>query len=47
MMDPANDPEWIGRLREAELLDGDGVAVGSHVHRGNPAGSPASLPSRS
>jgi Polyketide cyclase / dehydrase and lipid transport len=33
MTDPANDPEWIGGLREAELLDGDGVAVGSRVRR--------------
>jgi hypothetical protein len=33
MTDPANDPSWIGGLREVELLDGDGVAVGSRVRR--------------
>jgi hypothetical protein len=33
MTDPANDPEWIGGLREAELLGAPPVAVGSRVRR--------------
>ena len=33
MTDPANDPEWIGGLREAELLGAGPVAVGSRVRR--------------
>jgi hypothetical protein len=33
MTDPANDPEWIGGLREAELLGDAPVAVGSRVRR--------------
>jgi hypothetical protein len=33
MTDPANDPEWIGGLREAELLGERPVAVGSRVRR--------------
>jgi hypothetical protein len=33
MTDPANDPEWIGGLREAELLAEPPVAVGSRVRR--------------
>jgi hypothetical protein len=33
MSDPANDHEWIGGLREAELLGGSPVAVGSRVRR--------------
>jgi hypothetical protein len=33
MTDPANDPEWIGGLREAELLGEPPVAVGSRVRR--------------
>jgi hypothetical protein len=33
MTDPANDPEWIGGLREAELLGDPPVAVGSRVRR--------------
>jgi Polyketide cyclase / dehydrase and lipid transport len=33
MTDPANDPEWIGGLREAELLGEGPVAVGSRVRR--------------
>ena len=33
MTDPANDPEWIGGLREAELLGGGPVGVGSRVRR--------------
>jgi hypothetical protein len=33
MTDPANDPEWIGGLREAELLGDGPVAVGSRVRR--------------
>ena len=33
MTDPTNDAEWIGGLREVELVgDGPG-AVGSHVRR--------------
>jgi uncharacterized protein YndB with AHSA1/START domain len=33
MTDPANDPQWIGGLREAELLDEAPVRVGSRVRR--------------
>jgi hypothetical protein len=33
MTDPGNDPEWIGGLREAELLGEGPVAVGSRVRR--------------
>jgi hypothetical protein len=33
MTDPANDTQWIGGLREAELLDGPPVRVGSRVRR--------------
>jgi hypothetical protein len=33
MTDPANDPEWIGGLREVELLGEPPVAVGSRVRR--------------
>jgi hypothetical protein len=33
MTDPANDPEWIGGLREAELLGDRPVGVGSRVRR--------------
>lgn len=33
MTDPANDPRWIGGLREAELLGEAPVAVGSRVRR--------------
>ncbi len=33
MTDPANDPQWIGGLREAELLDEQPVRVGSRVRR--------------
>jgi carbon monoxide dehydrogenase subunit G len=33
MTDPANDPRWIGGLREAELLTDPPVAVGSRVRR--------------
>jgi len=33
MTDPAHDPEWIGGLREAELLGERPVAVGSRVRR--------------
>jgi len=33
MTDPAHDAEWIGGLREAELLGDPPVAVGSHVRR--------------
>ncbi len=33
MTDPRNDPQWIGGLREAELLDDGPVGVGSHVRR--------------
>jgi hypothetical protein len=33
MTDPANDPQWIGGLREAELLGDGPVAVGSQVRR--------------
>lgn len=33
MTDPANDPQWIGGLREAELLDEQLVRVGSRVRR--------------
>jgi hypothetical protein len=33
MTDPAHDPEWIGGLREAELLGDPPIAVGSHVRR--------------
>ena len=31
--DPANDPRWIGGLREAELVGEAPVAVGSRVRR--------------
>lgn len=33
MTEPAHDPEWIGGLREAELLGDGPVAVGSRVRR--------------
>jgi uncharacterized protein YndB with AHSA1/START domain len=33
MTDPANDPQWIGGLRSAELLGEPPVAVGSRVRR--------------
>jgi len=33
MTDPGNDPQWIGGLREAELLGDGPVAVGSRVRR--------------
>jgi uncharacterized protein YndB with AHSA1/START domain len=33
MTDPAHDPEWIGGLREAELLGDPPIAVGSRVRR--------------
>jgi hypothetical protein len=33
MTDPSNDPQWIGGLREAELLGEPPVAVGSRVRR--------------
>jgi hypothetical protein len=33
MTEPANDPQWIGGLREAELLGDPPVAVGSRVRR--------------
>jgi hypothetical protein len=33
MTDPTNDREWIGGLREAELLGDGPVAVGSRVRR--------------
>jgi carbon monoxide dehydrogenase subunit G len=33
MTDPNNDPEWIGGLREAELVGDQPVAVGSRVRR--------------
>jgi Polyketide cyclase / dehydrase and lipid transport len=33
MTDPANDPRWIGGLREAQLLGDPPVAVGSRVRR--------------
>jgi carbon monoxide dehydrogenase subunit G len=33
MTDPANDPRWIGGLREAELLTDPPIAVGSRVRR--------------
>ena len=33
MTDPANDPRWIGGLREAEHLGDGPVAVGSRVRR--------------
>ena len=33
MTDPANDPRWIGGLREAELLGEPPIAVGSRVRR--------------
>ena len=33
MIDPANDPQWIGGLREAELLGDPPVTVGSRVRR--------------
>jgi uncharacterized membrane protein len=33
MTDPANDPAWIGGLREVELLDEPPLSVGSRVRR--------------
>jgi hypothetical protein len=33
MTDPANDPEWIGGLREVELIGDGPVRVGSRVRR--------------
>jgi uncharacterized membrane protein len=33
MTDPANDPEWIGGLREARLLGDGPLGEGSHVAR--------------
>ena len=33
MTDPANDPRWIGGLREAELLTEPPIGVGSRVRR--------------
>jgi polyketide cyclase/dehydrase/lipid transport protein len=33
MTDPANDPEWIGGLREAELVGDGPVGVGTRVRR--------------
>jgi hypothetical protein len=33
MTDPSNDPEWIGGLREVELVGDGPVAVGSKVRR--------------
>ena len=33
MTDPANDPQWIGGLREAELLGDGPVGVGCRVRR--------------
>jgi Polyketide cyclase / dehydrase and lipid transport len=33
MTDPANDPQWIGGLREAELVGDPPLAVGSRVRR--------------
>jgi hypothetical protein len=33
MSDPANDAEWIGGLREAEILGDGPVAAGSRVRR--------------
>ncbi len=33
MTDPANDPQWIGGLRTAELLGEPPIAVGSQVRR--------------
>jgi uncharacterized protein YndB with AHSA1/START domain len=33
MTDPANDAQWIGGLREVELLGDGPVRVGSHVRR--------------
>ena len=33
MTDPANDPEWIGGLREATLLGDPPLTVGSRVRR--------------
>ncbi len=33
MTDPRNDPQWIGGLREAELLGDGPVGVGSRVRR--------------
>lgn len=33
MTDPANDAEWIGGLREVELVGDGPVAVGSHMRR--------------
>ncbi|MGH2947815.1 MAG: SRPBCC family protein [Solirubrobacteraceae bacterium] len=33
MANPANDPEWIGGLREATLLGDPPLAVGSRVRR--------------
>jgi uncharacterized membrane protein len=33
MSDPANDPEWIGGLREARLIGDGPIAVGSRAAR--------------
>ncbi|HYF28713.1 MAG TPA: SRPBCC family protein [Baekduia sp.] len=33
MVDPANDPQWIGGLREAALLGDPPLAVGSRTRR--------------
>ena len=33
MTDPANDPEWIGGVKEARLLGEPPIAVGSRVRR--------------
>ena len=33
MTDPVHDPEWIGGLREAELLGDPPIAVGARVRR--------------
>jgi uncharacterized protein YndB with AHSA1/START domain len=33
MTDPAHDPEWIGGLREAELLGDPPIGAGSRVRR--------------
>ena len=33
MTDPANDPEWIGGIREARLLGDPPIKVGSQVAR--------------
>jgi Polyketide cyclase / dehydrase and lipid transport len=31
--DPANDPAWIGGVETAEIVEGDGVGVGTKVRR--------------